>query len=305
MIGGGSRPSPDAGQGGQSYLASVSDLISALIFVFIIMLAVFAYQLANITEEQAIVTEELTAADETRDQILGDIADLLEDSGIRVEVLYEQGVLRLSDNAINFPSGSETPVAEHHVNVGRLAQAIAEVVPCYVSRKQSGPPARDGDDALVRGGDGTPSYCQLPADPSAYECREQRFPWLLGTLLIEGHTDDLPVAVGNRFRDNLELSSMRAATVHRMIAACEPRVELLLNTEDYPILSTSGYGATRPVPEGESQPASSDAAAAGDAGRIHRRIDLRFLLDPPEGALTPDEPDVQTDVRERVGKGVP
>lgn len=120
-----SRLTSEAGSGGNNYLASVSDLVSALIFVFIIMLAVFAYQLAN-------VTEGLTAADETRRQILRDIAGRLGSAGIRVDVLYEQGVLRLSDNAINFPSGSDVPVADRHGNVGRLAHAIAEVLPCYV-----------------------------------------------------------------------------------------------------------------------------------------------------------------------------
>ena len=288
-----SRPSSDAAQGGQNYLASVSDLVSALIFVFIIMLAVFAYQLANVTQEQANVTEELTAADETRDRILAAIATRLENSGIRVEVLYDQGVLRLSDNAINFPSGSETPVAGHHVNVGRLAQAIAEVVPCYVSRGRTDSGRLDGDHAATRDDSEAPSYCHPSADPSEYACREQRFPWLLETLLIEGHTDDVPVAGGRRFRDNLELSSMRAATVHRMITACEPGVERLLNTDDYPILSTSGYGYTRP--------ATRDPEQADD----NRRIDLRFLLEPPVGALMPDEPDIQNDVRERIGEGSP
>ena len=283
----------DAGQGGQNYLASVSDLVSALIFVFIIMLAVFAYQLANVTEEQATVTEELTAADETRDRILLAIAGRLEDAGIRVEVLYEQGVLRLADNAINFPSGSELPVADHRVNVGRLAHAIAEVVPCHVSSRQAAPVDGRGEDAPVEADDETLPYCQPPADASAYTCREQRFPWLLETLLIEGHTDEVPVAAGNRFRDNLELSSMRAATVHRMIVACEPGVDLLLNTDDYPILSTSGYGYSRP--------ATPDPERADD----NRRIDLRFLLETPKGALRPRETDVQTEIRERVGEGSP
>ena len=289
----GSRPTPDAGQGGQNYLASVSDLVSALIFVFIIMLAVFAYQLANVTEEQANVTDELTAADETRDLILLAIASRLEDAGIRVEVLYEQGVLRLSDNAINFPSGSELPVADHRANVGRLAHAIAEVVPCYASSRQPAAEAGHADDVPADDDNEAPPYCQLPADSSAYTCRELRFPWLLETLLIEGHTDDVPVAGGNRFRDNLELSSMRAATVRRMITACEPGVERLLNTDDYPILSTSGYGNTRP--------ATRDPGSADD----NRRIDLRFLLEPPKGALPPHEPDVQADIRERVGEGPP
>ena len=110
--------------GGNSYLASVSDLVSALIFVFIIMLAVFAYRLAE-------VTEDWTSTYETRGRILEDIAVRLGEAGIRVEVLADQGVLRLSDNAINFPSGDEIPVAEHHANVGFLARAIAEVAPCY------------------------------------------------------------------------------------------------------------------------------------------------------------------------------
>ena len=280
-----SRPIPAEGQGGHNYLASVSDLVSALIFVFIIMLAVFAYQLANVTRKQEERVEDLEAEEKTRTRMLRDIKSRLEKVGMRVEVLADQGVLRLSDNAINFPSGSEIPVTEHHLNVGRLAQAIAEVVPCYVSPGRAVTAPRNGGKEV--------SYCQPPADPSTYDCRKQEFPWLLETLLIEGHTDDVPVAPGNRFQDNLELSSMRAATVHRMIVSCEPGVERLLSTDDYPILSTSGYGYTRP--------ATSDPERTGD----NRRIDLRFLLEPPEGALSPAEPNVQADVRERYGEGTP
>ena len=291
---GGNKQTQDAGSEGQNYLATVSDLVSALIFVFIIMLAVFAYQLANVIEDQAKVTEELTASDETRDRMLRDIKSRLEKSGMRVEVLADQGVLRLSDNAINFPSGSEIPVPEHHVNVGRLAQAIAEVVPCYVSLPVAASPARGPDDVVVVGyGVGSPIYCQPRADPTTYPCKEQEFPWLLETLLIEGHTDDVPVAAGNRFRDNLELASMRAATVHRMIVACEPGLEGLLNTHEYPILSTSGYGYTRPV--------TRDPERADD----NRRIDLRFLLEPPAGALHQKDPEVQTDVQERYDEESP
>ncbi len=278
----------DGDQGGQNYLASVSDLVSALIFVFIIMLAVFAYQLANVTEEQVNITEELTAEDETRYEILLAIDDRLEKAGIRVEVLREQGVLRLSDNAINFPSGSELPAASHRVNVGRLARAIAEVAPCYVSSRQAAPAVGRGEGLPLEADDETPSYCSPPADASAYSCWERRFPWLLETLLIEGHTDDVPVAAGNRFEDNLELSSMRAATVHRMIVACEPGVERLLNANGFPILSTSGYGYARPAAE-----------RADD----NRRIDLRFLLEPPKGAIRTREPDVQSEIHERVGEG--
>ena len=281
----GDKQIQEAGSEGQNYLATVSDLVSALIFVFIIMLAVFAYQLANVIEKQDKVREELTASGETRNRMLQDIKSRLEESGMRVEILKNQGVLRLSDNAINFPSGSEIPVLEHHVNVGRLAQAIAEVVPCYVSLPEAASHARGDDEVVVvEYADDSSTYCQPRADPTTYPCREQEYPWLLETLLIEGHTDDVPVAAGNRFRDNLELASMRAATVHRMI---EPGLEGLLNTAKYPILSTSGYGYTRPV--------TRDPERADD----NRRIDLRFLLEPPAGALHQKEPEVQTDVHER------
>lgn len=288
----GGRRDAEQGGDGQNYLASVSDLVSAFIFVFIIMLAIFAYQLATATEEQASVTEELMAAEETRDRILADIASRLENAGIRVTVLLDQGVLRLSENAINFPLGSETPVSVHEVNVGRVARAIAEVVPCYSSQDSASTVTVGEDDAdpLASANIDIPSYCQAAADPTSYNCPARRFPWLLETLLIEGHTDDVPVAPGRRFRDNLELSSIRAATVQRMITACEPGVVHLLNSDGYPILSTSGYGATRPAtldPE--------DAAG-------NRRIDLRFLLEPPVGALRGRESDIQAEVRERVGE---
>lgn len=293
-----SRPALDASHGGHNYLASVSDLMSALIFIFIIMLAVFAYQLANVTKDLNVKKEDLEAEGITRDRILQDIKSRLEKSGMRVEVLSKQGVLRLSDNAINFPSGSETPVAKHHVNVGRLAQAIAAVTPCYVSPGgESTVVSRDDDDVTL--------HCQAPADPATYPCRKQAFPWRLETLLIEGHTDKTRVAAGNRFKDNLELSSMRAATVHRMITACEPGIEGLKNADGSPVLSTSGYGDTRPVSNGETRSDVAGSEQVEDARRVNRRIDLRFLMEPPEGALPPAETPVQTDVRERYGEGQP
>lgn len=260
------------GSGGNSYLASVSDLVSALIFVFIIMLAVFAYRLAE-------VTEDWTSTYETRNRILEDIATRLGEAGIRVEVLADQGVLRLSDNAINFPSGREIPVTEHHGNVGFLARAIAEVAPCYAQSEDSAPLNPAGVDDVSR------SHCREPADPSSYSCPDVSD--RLDTLLIEGHTDNVPVASGNRFRDNLELSSMRAATVHRMIAVCEPQIEVLHNSQGYPVLSTSGYGHTRP--------ATRDPDRADD----NRRIDLRFLLEPPEIVGDRSDIAVRAGIRER------
>lgn len=259
-----------------NYLATVSDLVSALIFVFIIMLAVFAYQLAQRTSE-------LMASEETMAKILIDLQSRLERSGVRVEVLVDQGVLRLAENSINFPSGSEVPVTSHHPNVGHLARAIAEVVPCYV--------AMEAVRVESQYGDPKPPYCIESVDPETYRCNQKKYPWLLETLLVEGHTDNVPVAVGNRFRDNLELSSMRAATVQRMIASCEPTVLALRNSDRFPVLSTSGYGHTRPLTDDPTD------------FEHNRRIDLRFLLEPPTGmSQTRRESEVESEVGERYNR---
>jgi len=95
--------------------------------------------------------------------------------------------------------------------------------------------------------------------------------------LIEGHTDQLPVRRGNRFLDNLELSSMRAAEILRMVEACEPTLQGLWNTEKLQVISTSGYGATRL--------AIRDDPTAEE----NRRIDLRFLMELPQKAATTPE----------------
>ncbi len=282
--------STDPGTGDQNYLASVSDVMAALIFVFIIMLALFAYRLSNVTEEQTNVTERLTASDETRDHILQELRDRLEEAGMSVEVLHEQGVLRLSDNAINFASGRDTPIPEHRTNVGRLAQALSEVVPCYASSDRDSIIAGSMAEDDTLNTNNIPSYCQQGVMTSPYICEEQKYPWLLETLLIEGHTDNVPVSItGNRrFRDNLELSSMRAATVYRMILACEPRIERMRNSENVPVLSTSGYGYTRP--------ATDDPELAD----YNRRIDLRLLLEPPVDALSSTGTDVGEQILQRI-----
>ena len=167
------RPGSETGGEGQNYLASVSDLVSAFIFVFIVMIAIFAYRLATATEEQAEITSQLRAADEVRDSILTQIATRLEDSGMRVEVLRHQGVLRLSENAINFPLGSEIPVAQLEGNVGIVARAIAEVVPCYVPAARTEPAGSDGRDAAIDDDTPRPSYCQAAAERASYGCQRQ------------------------------------------------------------------------------------------------------------------------------------
>jgi len=71
---------------GEGYLASVSDLMAGLIFIFVITLMVFALQLAEEKAVHAEKTQELVAAKVTREHILDEIKSRLERADIDVRV---------------------------------------------------------------------------------------------------------------------------------------------------------------------------------------------------------------------------
>ncbi len=266
---------------GQSYLESVSDLVAAFLFVFIILLAVFA---ADWTRR----AHELEAADEVRAGLLEQLSRELGNRGMKVEIMSNHGILRLSEEAIRFPRGSEIPASdpENHRNIGLLAHALGVVVPCYVPGRPPGAETagrgRGGGESVASGATDLPLADHCDDRPAHPECGASGGggdtpTWTIETLLIEGHTDTVPVVGSARFRNNLELSSMRAATVHQMITVCEPGLAELHNQTGLPILSTSGYGDTRLV---------EDDGQADE----NRRIDLRFLLEPSPDLLPDTAP---------------
>jgi chemotaxis protein MotB len=79
-------------------------------------------------------------------------------------------------------------------------------------------------------------------------------------LRVEGHTDDSPLA-GSRFRDNWELSAVRAATVVSYLERAHGAAPRLLQA--------IGFGATRPLAEGDST----------EARDLNRRIEMVVELD--------------------------
>ncbi|QIE55494.1 peptidoglycan -binding protein [Pikeienuella piscinae] len=85
--------------------------------------------------------------------------------------------------------------------------------------------------------------------------------WL---LVVEGHTDDVPIS-GGRFRDNWELSQARALSV----------VRFLTEFEDVPAerLAALGYGQFQPL----------DTRDTPEARARNRRIELKFTERPPRG----------------------
>lgn len=230
------------GESSGDYLASVSDVMSGLLFVFIIALAIFALLLKDqeIKKEQEV--ERLQATDEARSEMLQAIAQRLREKGIEVDVVEDQGVLRLGE-AILFESGKADLDGVRRERVHELARALVEVLPCYALEAER----------------------QSPADcPPKFDAA------LVDALLIEGHTDDRPLLPSSPFRSNWDLSTERAYSVYEEVLHAEPRLTTLVNPDNQALLSISGYGPTRPV-----HAESTDVARAAN-----RRIDLRFIVSP-------------------------
>lgn len=253
-----------------NYLTSLSDMMSGLIFIFIITLMVFIFNYTNqknIAEQsekelrqkniklqeatleleaqkeiQRRINDQLTDAREVRSQLLRDLKQSLQKDGVRVEIDTDNGILHVPQDVL-FPSGSATLDDQGHKSLEILSRHLSQQLPCYHGK-----------------------YGQPPPDtcpPSKYK------PGRLEAVFVEGHTDNMPIR-GGPFADNWELSAMRSLAAYREMIKDAPLLKNLKNAHGLPLFGVSGYGESRPrIPHSKetSEPKN-------------RRIDLRFLLAP-------------------------
>jgi chemotaxis protein MotB len=224
----------------ENYFVSMTDMMVGLVFIFIIMLMYFALQFQDITDQ-------MTGADRQRAEILRELQQTLKEKGVEVTIDTQNGVLRLPD-AILFDSGRAELKADGRIAVGHLADALAEVLPCYTD-------AREGVAARP-----------LTCPDTAYR---------IESVYIEGHTDVDALSGGGAMRDNLDLSAFRATNTFR--ALIDHRREIggrcsKKGSECAAVLSVSGYGSERPVVVGNDEAAK----------RSNRRIDLRLIMVAPD-----------------------
>jgi len=238
------------------YLMSVSDMMAGLLFVFILALVAFIISFQSARDEAIEKVQEVTDAQEQRRSMLQDIERTLQEKyGIEVVVEPEHGILRIPDRAVSFPTARAGLAEAELGKLDRIAEVLAEVVSCYAA------------------GDDVPARC----DPGKKG--------ELDAALVEGHTDNVPIGEYARYQDNLELSTARAAYTYRNMVDFEPVLAELVNAQNQPIFSVSGYGAKRPVIE-HDEPTDDPR---------NRRIDLRFLMSPPsaDGDSNPVVRDLQ------------
>jgi flagellar motor protein MotB len=240
---------------GENYFVSMTDMMVGVLFIFIIMLMTFALDFrrnSDVQEDALKIAQEVSAkldklqADvqaqieniqkvaEDRRTLLETIQTELAVEGLKVQVDDVNGVLRLTEDAVRFQPSHAELVDRYKDNVDRIARVLGRVLPLHLACRAKLPPCNSATGATVE------------------------------TLFIEGHTDSTGID-----SDNWQLSTARAVNTYRELIGTAPQLKSLLNRSGVPIVSVSGYAATRPI----------DQRNDLRGWEANRRIDLRFVME--------------------------
>lgn len=223
------------------YWISFSDLMSALLVVFLLAVVVLALQ---VTQKQVELAQEKKAAEQQRTEFASEIRTLsgaederaamveaiaadLRAQGIAVTVNEDNTVLSIPTELLGFEASSYEIDDGYHDVALAIGVAVGEHL--------------RADDAFVS----------------------------IDTVFIEGHTDNRAYN-GLDGTGNWGLSTFRAISLWRLWESDLPqtdRLDALARPDGTPLFSVSGYGQTRPLMA--TQQSAEERAA-------NRRIDIRF-----------------------------
>jgi len=206
------------------YLASASDLMIGLLFVFIILVVVLALEQRKNQQE----IEGVRGAADPRKAVTAEIGRALQGSGIKVSVDETSGVISLpSDTLFDLGESTLSPQAQQSI-LGARAR-LAEVLACYVHSQLAALKARD-----------------CPKNPGRHE---------IDTIFLEGHTDSRPMLRNGM--DNLSLSFNRARAIHQLLLGADSPLGPYKNAGKQPLFSFSAYGDSRLLPQVPGEDASN------------------------------------------------
>jgi len=302
----------------EGYLASVSDLMAGLLFVFIVALFAFALQLSTATSDavriradaetqragqEAKLDEMRTRAQDEisalRAVLQGELDDMRRRTQEEIATLRAEVGGGLGDEVRRLEDAMGRARASRAALLTSLQAALAaRGVPVSVDpdtgvlrlsdrilfgsgRSDLPPsgPAREAVGALAEAL-ATILPCFAAGAEGRAACRGIGAP-VIDAMFVEGHTDRRRVGTGER-DGNYELSANRALNTYDAIRSAKPELRELRNSAGAPLMGVSGYGPDRPVP-GREGDREEDFAA-------NRRIEIRFLL---AAALPPELRDLR------------
>ncbi|NGZ07100.1 MAG: hypothetical protein G8237_12175 [Magnetococcales bacterium] len=280
------------------YSISISDVMSALLYVFIVILIIFSFNMGN--SESDFRTEYEKAAQE-REQI----KKLHNEQSEKLKKL-EIGIVELRDLAAHLKRDLDQHMAKTNQLLHQLLSDIhhdlqVENVQVFIDPNHGLLRLPNeilfplGQAQFAPGGEETLTKLarvlarHLPCYAGSIDkavrlsfCEERQWnPGTLDAVFIEGHTDNIPLGKANPFANNLHLSGMRAIKTFETILGGEKGVSVLKelrNQKGQSVFGISGYGEHRPVISHENPTAEP----------ANRRIDIRFfLVNPKPPAVIP------------------
>ena len=233
---------------GESYFVSMTDVMVGLLFIFVIIIIYFAFQLKTQAEQRENYANE---ASQHRTKILIQVSKILKEQGVKkVSVDRDQGILRFPAGIL-FNSG-KVEIEDNSPAVfvvEKLAFALNKVLKCSVFSKG-----------------------ELIFNWSK-ECQEKNKNLVFAeSIFIEGHTDDQRIRGAlpsdPKINNNLRLSARRATNTYEKLMSFEPTLLGFRSFNKEPVFATSAFGETRPI--------ETNSTEAGRA--VNRRIDIRLIM---------------------------
>jgi flagellar motor protein MotB len=275
----------------EGYFASVSDLMVGILFVFLLMLTVFALNYRQAEHEQLVqrsLYERLAAQlrhQKLETQRQREAAELARQEAEKAEQRRKQLQLLLKDALARLQQDIQLHEQARQSLLASLDKQLrAEGVQVVVDEhsgvlRLSGDLLFDtGSAALSIGAQHTVQVlaavldrtlpCYAEENPTI-SCPAGAVP-VLETVLIEGHTDNRPITGNGRYRDNDELSTERALAVFAALHQDQPELDAIRNRDGLQLLGEAGYGDRRPISDAQG--------TTPDDLRRNRRIDIRFVL---------------------------
>jgi chemotaxis protein MotB len=272
-----------------NYLVSLGDLMSGLVFIFLIIVMYFVSSLRKEEALQRKVRTALTVAENRLEKDKKKV-EQLQRTTIKLGEQREDALkaLKAVTTRRELQVKALDGIDQARANLLRMLKELlvskgvkVEVDPEHgLLRLPAAVLFQSGADTFVDGGGACVEALAgalakvLPSYLGSHDAGEPETKGqpkaVLDAVVIEGHTDNRPVGGGGEFKSNWELSTARAIRTYHELKQGFPALATLRNERKEAIFAVAGYADSRPVAKNDTD----------ESRARNRRIDIRFLLGP-------------------------
>ena len=220
---------------------ALSDLLSGMVFIFIITLIAYIINFSGSREISQTLGQLASDTELRKSYIIQQVSQNLTKQNISHTAKPKSGIISISSDQLGFGTGTHILDQSSQSVLKKISTNIGSVISCY---------------------------SHLPvATLNRLDCAED-LRGQLNRIYIEGHTDNVPFTMRNSIRDNFDLSLLRAASIKNEMEKNKPFSDLKSRSGLKELLIPTGYGASNPIVNHKS-PTSEPK---------NRRIEFRFEL---------------------------